>query len=244
MDNRSNTIAGWVLGAGIVVLGASIVTAEMFHAERPEKMGYPIEGVVLEGEGGEGAEAEQPIAALLAGADAAKGEAVFKKCTACHTIAKGGANGTGPNLWGTMGAPIGKHAAGYAYSPALSGKGGNWDWESMSAWLKSPRDFAPGTKMTFAGLGKPEDRANLLAYMNTQGDSPLPLPAASAAAPAGDANSPAQAAAEAADQGAAGDKAENEPVLNETQAATSPGRIGGDAATTAAGRTEQQTKKQ
>ncbi|HEX9953602.1 MAG TPA: cytochrome c family protein [Allosphingosinicella sp.] len=240
MDNRSNTIAGWVLGAGIVALGASIVTAEMFHAERPEKMGYPIEGVVLEGEGG-GGEAEQPIAALLAGADAAKGEGVFKKCTACHTIAKGGPNGTGPNLWGVMGAPIGKHAAGFAYSPALSGKGGNWDWESMSAWLKSPRDFAPGTKMTFAGLGKAEDRANLLAYMNTQGDSPLPLPAAPAAgaAPA----SPAAAAAEAGDQRAAGDKGENEPVLNETQAATSPGRsVTGDAAPTAAGRSEQ-TKK-
>ncbi|HEY0150273.1 MAG TPA: cytochrome c family protein [Allosphingosinicella sp.] len=241
MDNRSNTIAGWVLGAGIVALGASIVTAEMFHAERPEKMGYPIEGVVLEGEGG-GGEAEQPIAALLAGADAAKGEGVFKKCTACHTIAKGGPNGTGPNLWGVMGAPIGKHAAGFAYSPALSGKGGNWDWESMSAWLKSPRDFAPGTKMTFAGLGKAEDRANLLAYMNTQGDSPLPLPAAPAAgaAPA----SPAAAAAEASDQGAAGDKGENEPVLNETQAATSPGRsVTGDAAPTAAGRSEQTLKK-
>jgi cytochrome c len=240
MDNRSNTIAGWVLGAGIVALGASIVTAEMFHAERPEKMGYPIEGVVLEGEGG-GGEAEQPIAALLAGADAAKGEGVFKKCTACHTIAKGGPNGTGPNLWGVMGAPIGKHAAGFAYSPALSGKGGNWDWESMSAWLKSPRDFAPGTKMTFAGLGKAEDRANLLAYMNTQGDSPLPLPAAPAAgaAPA----SPAAAAAEASDQGAAGDKGENEPVLNEVQAAKSPGNnIKGDAAPSVAGRTEQ-TKK-
>jgi cytochrome c len=244
MDNRSNTIAGWVLGAGIVVLGASIVTAEMFHAERPEKMGYPIEGVVLEGEGGEGAEAEQPIAALLAGADAAKGEGVFKKCTACHTIAKGGPNGTGPNLWGSMGKAIAGVSQGFAYSPALTGKGGNWDWESMSAWLKSPRDFAPGTKMTFAGLGKPEDRANLLAYMNTQSDSPLPLPAASAAAPAGDVNTLAQAAAEAADQGAAGDKAENEPVLNETQAAKSPGRsVTGDAATTAAGRSEQAKKQ-
>jgi cytochrome c len=141
-----------------------------------------------------------------------------------------------------MGKAIAGVSPGFAYSPALTGKGGNWDWESMSQWLKSPRDFAPGTKMTFAGLGKAEDRANLLAYMNTQSDSPLPLPAASAAggAPA----SPGQAAAEAADQGAAGDKGENEPVLNETQAATSPGRIGGDAATTAAGRTEQQTKKQ
>jgi cytochrome c len=242
MDNRSNTIAGWVLGAGIVALAASIVTSEMFHAERPEKMGYPIEGVVLEGEGG-AAEAEQPIAALLAGADVAKGEAVFKKCTACHTIAKGGPNGTGPNLWGVMGAGIGKHAPGFAYSAALSGKGGNWDWESLNQWLKSPRDFAPGTKMTFAGLGKIEDRANLLAYLNAQTDSPAALPAATAAAPAGDKATPAQAAAEGSDQPAAGDKGENEPVLTEEQAAKSPGRsVTGDAAPSVAGRSEQ-TKK-
>jgi cytochrome c len=200
-------------------------------------MGYPIEGVVIPGEDVEG-EAEQPIAALLAGADAAKGEATFKKCTACHTINQGGANGTGPNLWGVMGSPIGKHVPGYAYSPALAGKGGNWGWEEMSAWLKSPRDFAPGTKMTFAGLGNPEERANLLLYMNQNG-TPLPLPAAPAAAPAGAAN-PAQAAAEAADQPAAGDKGENEPVLNETQAATSPGRsVTGEGAPTAAGRSDQ-----
>ena len=153
MDNRSNTIAGWVLGAGIVALGASIVTGEMFHQERPEKMGYPIEGVVLKGEGG-GAEAEQPIANLLAAADLAKGEGQFKKCTACHTINKGGANGTGPNLWGVIGSAIGKHAPGFPYSPALAGKGGNWDWEAMSQWIKSPRDFAPGTKMTFAGISQ------------------------------------------------------------------------------------------
>lgn len=234
MDNRSNTIAGWVLGAGIVALGASIVSGEMFHQERPEKMGYPIEGVVIEGEGG--AEAEVPIANLLAAADVAKGEGQFKKCTACHTINKGGASTTGPNLWGVMGSAIGKHAPGFAYSPALVGKGGNWDWESMSQWIKSPRDFAPGTKMTFAGIGKAEDRANLLAYLNAQGDSPLPLPApqAAPAAPAGD----PKAAAEKADLPAAGDKAETEPVLNEQQAG--PNRIGGEGAPSVAGRAGQE----
>jgi cytochrome c len=231
MDNRSNTIAGWVLGAGIVALGASIVAGEMFHHERPEKMGYPIEGVVVEG--AEGAAAEPPIANFLAAADAAKGEQVFKKCTACHTINKGGANGTGPNLWGVMGSGIGKHAPGFPYSPALAGKGGNWDWESMSQWVKSPRDFASGTKMTFAGLGKPEDRANLLAYLNAQGDSPLPLPAPQAA-PA----SPAEAAAEASDQPAAGDKAKDQPVQTEQQAA--PNKVGGDAAPSVAGREGQE----
>ncbi|MGA9583333.1 MAG: cytochrome c family protein, partial [Allosphingosinicella sp.] len=206
MDNRSNTIAGWVLGAGIVALGASIVSGEMFHQERPEKMGYPIEGVVIEGEGA--AEAEQPIANFMAAADVAKGEAQFKKCTACHTITQGGANGTGPNLWGSLGKGIAQVSPGFAYSPALAGKGGTWDWESMSQWIKSPRDFAPGTKMTFAGISKPEDRADLLAYLNAQGSNlPLPTPQAAPAAPAGD----AKAAAEKADQPAAGDKAEDEP---------------------------------
>jgi len=230
MDNRSNTIAGWVLGAGIVALGASIVTSEMFHHERPEKMGYPIEGV-SDKVGEAGGEAEPPIANLLAAADPAKGEQVFKKCTACHTINQGGAAGTGPNLWGVVGAPIGKHSPGFAYSPALAGKGGNWDFESLNQWVKSPRDFAPGTKMTFAGLGKAEDRANLLVYLNAQG-SALPLPAPQAA-PA----SPAENAAEAADQPAAGGKAKDQPVQTEQQAG--PNKIGGEGAPAVAGRAGQ-----
>lgn len=220
MDDRTNTIAGWVLGAGIVLLGATLVTGEVFKAERPEKMGYPIEGV--EAEGGEG-EAEQPIAAFLQAADPTRGEGVYRKCAACHTIEQGGANGLGPNLWGTMGAPL-AHVAGFAYSDALTGKGGNWDWETMSAWLASPRNFAPGTKMTFAGLSDPQDRADLMVYMNQMGPSPLPLPPPPAA-------SPEQAAAELSDQPAAGDMGANQPVLNEAQAAESPeAELGGPAA--------------
>jgi cytochrome c len=231
MDNRFNTIAGWVLGAGIVALGASIVTGEMFHQERPEKMGYPIEGVAEPGK--EGAEAEPPIATLLASADPGKGEQAFKKCTTCHTINQGGASGQGPNLWGVLGKPIGKQEPGFAYSPALLGKGGNWDWENMSQWIKSPRDFAPGTKMGFAGIGNAQERANLIAFLNTQRDSPLPLPTPEAA-PAGD----AKAAAEKADQPAAGGKAETEPVLNEQQA--TPNRVGGEGAPSVAGRAGQE----
>ena len=243
MDNRRNTLAGWLLGAGIVALGATIVTGEMFESERPEKMGYPIEGVTGVG-GEEGTAAEQPAAFYLASADPAKGEQVFKKCAACHTINKGGANGTGPNLWGVMGGPIGKHAPGFAYSPALSGKGGNWDWDSLFQWVKSPRDFAPGTKMTFAGLAKPEDRANLIAYINTQSDAPKPLPAAPAAtAPAagaaGAGGNAAQAAAEKAGAPAAAEKAPDKPVLTEQNAGA---KVGGDAATSVAGRAGQ-TKK-
>ncbi|QNM83846.1 cytochrome c family protein [Sphingomonas sabuli] len=211
MDDRFNTMAGWVLAAGIVALGGSIVAGEVFHSERPEKMGYPIEGVVEEGEGG--GEAEKPIAFYLASADAAQGEQVFKKCAACHNADNGGANALGPNLWGVLGEPVGK-GKGFAFSEALASKGGTWNWDNMSAWLKSPKSFAPGTKMTFAGLSKPEDRAAILLYLNQQSSSPQPVPAApaEAAAPAEGEAAAAENAAEATSNGA--QKAEDEPVLN------------------------------
>lgn len=213
MDDRFNTIAGWVLFAGIVALGSSIVAGEVFHSERPEEMGYPIEGVEQEGE--EGAEAEQPIAVFLASADAAKGEQAFKKCAACHNAQPGGANALGPNLYAIMGAPLAAKP-GFAYTDALKSKGGTWTWEAMAEWLKSPKSFAPGTKMTFAGLGDPQERANLMVWLNSQGSN-LPIPAAPAppAAPpgsptvAGDAGVPAASAP----GDIPGQKAQKEPVL-------------------------------
>jgi cytochrome c len=178
MDNRSNTIAGWVLAGCVAALGLTIASSMAFHGERPEKQGYVIEGVEVEG--GAGAEAEQPIAALLATADVAKGAEVFKKCAACHTINQGGANGIGPNLYATLGEAIAQGKGGYAFSEALKAKGGTWTFDAMSEWLKSPRKFADGTKMTFAGLGNAQDRANVIAYLNSQGSN-LPLPAVPAA---------------------------------------------------------------
>ncbi|MEA1072107.1 cytochrome c family protein [Sphingomonas sp. LY160] len=228
MDDRNNTIAGWVLFAGIVALGSSIVAGESFKGERPEEMGYPIEGVVEEGASGEAA---KPIEFYLATADVAKGEQVFKKCTACHTVDQGGANGLGPNLWAAMGKPHG-HVPGFAYSPALKAVPGTWDWTSMSEWLASPKKYAPGTKMTFAGLSNPEERANVIAFLNSKSPSPLPLPAAPPeGAPAGAADPAAgdKAAAEAEDAGAA--KAPDQPVLNDMQAAKGGEKsTGGDAA--------------
>ncbi|MCL6699216.1 cytochrome c family protein [Sphingomonas sp. NSE70-1] len=212
MIDRNNTIAGWVLFAGIIALGASIVTGELFHAERPEKMGFPIEGVEAEGEAG--AEAEKPIEFYLASADVAKGQDVFKKCAACHNADKGGSNALGPNLWGILGEPVGKGHA-FAFSDALAGKGGNWDWANLSEWLANPKKFAPGTKMTFAGLSKPEDRANIIAYLNAQSDAPRPLPAAPAEAVAPAAGDSAAAPAEgeaAAEAPAAGNEAAAKPA--------------------------------
>ena len=224
MDDRFNTIAGWVLFAGIVALGASIVTGEAFHSERPEEMGYPIEGVVQEGE--DGAEAEKPIAFYLASADPAAGEQVFKKCTACHNADKGGANALGPNLWHVLGEPIGE-GKGFPFSPALSSVDGTWNWDNMSAWLANPKKFAPGTKMTFAGLSNPQDRANVIAFLNARSDAPLPLPAApaeeTAAAPKDD-----KAAATTPGTGP-----NNGPQKAETE--TEPGKPGGGDAKPGAG---------
>lgn len=197
MDDRNNTIAGWVLFGGIVALGSSIVAGEMFKSHAPEEGhgGYFIAG----GEETGGATGPaKPIEFYLATADLAKGEASFKKCVACHSIEQGGANAIGPNLWHTLGEPIGQGKAGFAFSPALSGKGGNWDWKAMDEWLASPKRFAPGTKMSFAGLSDPQERANVIAFLNSKGSN-LPIPAAPAAeAPPAEENAAAPADANAA----------------------------------------------
>lgn len=200
MVDRNNTIAGWVLAAGIVALGSSIVFGKLFHSEAPHKEGYAIAGEAVDT-----GKPAVPMATMLATADATKGEAIFAKCTACHTIAAGGANGIGPNLHGVMGDHIGKGRNGYAFSADLAAKGGEWTWDNMDAWLTSPKKFAAGTKMSFAGLPSAEDRASLMLYLNSQGSSlAMPPPPAEGAAPAegeakaGEAAAPAAKAGEAA----------------------------------------------
>ena len=223
MTDRFNTIAGWVLFAGIVALGSSIVAGEAFHAERPETMGYPIEGVEVEGEAGE---ADRPIAFYLASGDAAKGEQVFKKCAACHNAEPGGANTLGPALYGVMGNPIATHP-GFAFSDVLKSKGGTWDWETMSDWLANPRQFAPGTKMTFAGLSNPQDRADVMLFLNSRDNAPLPIPAAPAEEPPGDADG----AEPGTGTGDGAQRTEDEPVLTEQEAVKGGGKnIGGPGA--------------
>ena len=198
-----NKIFGGVLAGLLAVLGVSIISSMMFARHLPEKPGYVVAGVE-EGpaEGAPAAEAEKPAAFYLASADVAKGEAVFKKCAACHNAAAGGANGTGPNLHGVVGGPIAAKA-GFAYSDALSGmKGKNWDWDNLWGWLKSPKAFMAGNKMSFAGIAKPEERAAVIAWLNTQSASPLPLPAAPAEEVPAEEAAPAEAAAAPADAAA------------------------------------------
>lgn len=186
MDDRSNTIAGWVLGGGIVALGLTIASG-LYFKPHEEKQGFAIEGVEASGVGAE--VAAVPLGNMMATADMTKGEGIFKKCVACHTIAAGGADGIGPNLHGVVGRPIASGA--HAYSDALKGVGGTWSFEALNSWLTNPKKFAPGNKMTFAGLGSPEDRAAVLLYLNSQGSNlPLPTPVAEGAAPAEGAATP------------------------------------------------------
>lgn len=195
MDLRNNTIFGWVLGAGILALGLGVVSGKYFS---PGEHGMEHPGYVVVGEAPAGAAAGPSLNTLLASADPAAGAQVFKKCTACHTDAQGGANGIGPNLFGVVGESVGQGHGGFAFSDALKSKGGKWDFATLDEWFKSPAKFAPGTKMSFAGLGDGKDRANLIAYLNTLGVN-LPLPAADA---------PADAAAAPGAEGAAAPEAD------------------------------------
>ncbi len=185
MVDHTNTIAGWILGAGIVALGGTILTGEMFRHHKVEKGGYEVADAAPGG-GGEAAVVELTNFTL---GDAAKGAEVFKKCASCHTIASGGANGIGPNLYGVIGKKHG-HAAGFAYSEGMATKPGNWDFAAMDEWLTAPKKYVAGTKMSFAGLGKATDRANVIVYLNSQGSN-LPIPAA----PVAEAAAPTVAAA-------------------------------------------------
>jgi cytochrome c len=187
------------LMAGIAFMGAQLISEALVHPT-------PIKGtaikVDLPGEqtaAAAPAEAEPPIATLLASADPARGEAGVKNagCVACHSFNEGGKAGVGPNLYGVIGGPHG-HMQGYEYSAALKGKPGNWDFEAMNEWLKKPSAYAPGTKMSYAGLSDPKKRADIIDYLRTLAKDPVPLPAApaqqaSASAPA----APPQAGASA-----------------------------------------------
>jgi cytochrome c len=129
----------------------------------------------------------------LASADVAKGEASAKKCLACHTLQQGEPAKVGPNLWGVVGGPM-AHQAGFAYSDAIQKKkaeGGTWDFESLDHFLLNPKQFIPGTKMTFVGIKKDNERADVIAYLRTLSSNPVPLPAPVAEAPQATPTTPA-----------------------------------------------------
>lgn len=184
-----NKIAAAVLLAGVIGMVAGKASEFLYYGspkhaggEHEEKRGYKVE-VTEETAGGAAAPAgPADISALYASADIEAGKAYFgKKCTTCHNIEKGGANAVGPNLYGIMGSPIAHHA-GFSYSEALKKhEGDTWSFDNMNHWQWSPRKFAPGTIMAYAGNPKDQERANLIAFLNSMSDKPLPLPVAKAA---------------------------------------------------------------
>ena len=183
MDSIVNKAAGALLATVFVLLSVSIASEGIFKTEAPEKPGYAIAAAEAGAEGGTAAAAapEAPIATLLAKADVATGETIFKKCQACHDGSKGGPNKVGPNLWGIVSRPMASHE-GFSYSAAIKdfSKGSTvaWDYEALNHFLAAPKKYIDGTAMGFAGLKKEEERANVIAYLRTLADTPVALPAA------------------------------------------------------------------
>jgi cytochrome c len=175
-----NKIAGAVLSALLVIFGVStaLETFRGGHSSHgPKLVGYELPKGAPAGGPAVAEVAFSPAAVLAAVAkgNVESGQAVFKKCAACHTPDKGGKNGTGPNLWGVVSRAVGG-GDGFAYSTAIKGKGGNWTWENLAAYLNDPKGYAPGNKMAFAGVKDTGELADLLAYMRTLADSPAALP--------------------------------------------------------------------
>tara|TARA_A100001037_G_scaffold132442_2_gene120172 strand:- start:4734 stop:5276 length:543 start_codon:yes stop_codon:yes gene_type:complete len=172
-----NKIAGGILATLLVLYVINGIGNVAVSPNDLETVAYPVPAM----EGATAAasaavEEEGPsLAALLAAADVDKGKKVFKKCAACHTPEQGGKNKVGPNLWNIVGRDMAS-AGGFSYSSKMSEVGGAWSFESMDAFLTSPKKYMPGNKMTFPGLKKATDRANVIAYLRTLSDSPQPLP--------------------------------------------------------------------
>ncbi len=173
-----NKIAAAILIALLTVKGADLISNALINPKMLKKNAFQIAGVSV-APSATGGQPEKkgpaPIEPLLAAADPKKGAEIFKKCTTCHTIQKGGPNRIGPDLYGIVDAPKGKHP-GYTYSQAMEKKGGTWTYEDLNHWLYNPREFIPGTKMSFAGIKDDKERADVIDYLRQQADKPSPLP--------------------------------------------------------------------
>lgn len=195
-----NKIMGAVLGTLLFVMGAGFVAEAIYHPIEDRGPGYALpEPEPVAEAGAEEAAPEVDLGTLLAAASVERGAAAVRKCQSCHNFGEGEPNKTGPGLFGVVGRLEGSHE-GFSYSDAMAAHGAagdTWTFENLNHFLTSPKDYAPGTKMTFAGVRSAEERADILAYLQTLSADPVPFPAPAAAAPADAAAAPAEGAAPA-----------------------------------------------
>jgi cytochrome c len=174
-----NKIMGAILGTCLVVLATSFAASAYFAPTMPAKPGFEI-AVKEEAPSGPAAAPapSEPIEKLLQTASAEKGATAAKVCQTCHTFEKGGPNRVGPNLFGIVGDNRGEGRNGFNFSAAMKAKGGTWTFDDLNQFLTNPKAFIPGTAMGFAGISKDSQRADVIAYLRTLSDNPVPLPAA------------------------------------------------------------------
>ena len=170
-----NKIIAAVLVVFLVVFGIGKFSDIIFHVEKPKTSAYKIEVSTATTTQTSNTERSVDISALLAMGDVDHGKNVFKKCSACHSVNKGGKNKIGPALYNVLGRNVAA-LGNYKYSKALAGYGKSWTFEEMNGFLTKPKAYIKGTKMAFAGLKKEKDRASIILFMNQNSDSPLPLP--------------------------------------------------------------------
>ncbi len=194
-----NKIIGAVLGTLLFVMGVGFLAEAIYHPIENRGPGYALpEPVVAEAGAPVEEVPETPLPVLLASASVDNGAAAVRKCQSCHTFGEGEPAKQGPNLYNIVGA-LEAHMEGFAYSDILlqqRAEGRTWTYENLNAFLASPRDYAPGTKMAFAGVRSPEERADILAYLQTLTSDPVPFPEPEAAAAAAAAEEAAPAEGE------------------------------------------------